>query len=461
MRAIIAVVLAAALAGCAPGLREPSPEHLALVQDLGGAYESPSLERYVQRVGEQVAQAARAGSVRVTILNDDTPNALSLPGGYVYVTRGLLALANSEAELAGVLAHEIAHLRARHADARVQQAIRDGLGLAVLDAMGADPQFSHAAELQALARLQRYSRDQEYQADLDGMRIMSDAGYDPRAMTTLMETLLRQDSLQSRLDGASAEGGAESDFLSSHPRTLDRYQRATAAVLALNRGGRLGREPYLRSINGLMYGDDPAHGIVRGNRYVHAGLGFGFEVPGDFAIIDDDDLVLAVHPTGALIIFDADAAPPGMPMRDYLAEAWLGGVELASLRPTAVNGMPAATAEMRINSNLGPMRGRAFAIHFDADTVYRFLLATPVAAPAAMARAQAGAATSFHRLSAAEAAAVQPSRLRTVTVPPQTPVGELAAASAQEDGMAERLSVLNGLAPGQPLPGGLVKTVTE
>jgi predicted Zn-dependent protease len=462
MRSVLVAAVLAVLSACAdPLARSDAPEHLALVQEFGGAYGSRSVEDYVQRVGERVADAAGApGRFRFTVLDDETPNALSLPSGYIYVTRGLLALANSEAELAGVLAHEIAHVTSGHAVERMRQAIADGMALAVLESAGVDPAIAESAALQAIARQQHYSRDQEYAADAAALRILRTAGYDPRALHGFLRTLVAQDRLQTVIEGRGGEADeGEPDFLSSHPRTIDRVERVAAAANAMP-GGRIGHDEHLRVVNGLVYGDDPAKGVVRGNRFLHPALGFTFAVPKGFTIVNEDDTVLAIHPSGALILFDADAAPADIAMTRYLEQGWLAGVDLYGVSSSTVGGMPAAMASVRIHSNLGPMRGRVVAVRFDDDTVYRFLLATPADAGPAMARTQADAAGTFRRLSPAEAANIRPYRLRTVKVPPGTVVEQLAA-GVPGDAAAERLRVLNGVGPGEALPGGLAKIYTD
>lgn len=461
MRFVVMAALWAALSACAgPFGRDEAPEHLALVQEFGGAYDSREVDAYVRRVGERVAAAAGApGRFTFTVLDEETPNALSLPTGYVYVTRGLLALANSEAELASVLAHEIAHVAAGHAVARARQAMADDMAIAVLESAGVDPALADVAAMQALARQQLYSQEQEYEADAAAIGIMRAAGYDPRALARFLATLVAQDRLQARIDGRDGEAEEFPDFLSSHPRTAERARRVAAAT-GEPRGGRLGREAHLRVVDGLVYGNDPAKGVVRDNRFLHPALGFTFAVPKDFVLINEDDVVLAMHPSGALILFDSDAVPAGADMAQYLERQWMGGVDLYGLRSSTVGGMPAASAGVRINSNLGPMRGRVVAVRFDADTVYRFLLATPAEAGPALARAQDRAAASFRRLSPDEAAAIRPYRLHTVRVPPGTAVEQLAA-GVPGDAAAERLRVLNGLAPGEALPGGLAKIYTD
>ena len=244
-----------------------------------------------------------------TLLDSEVPNAFALPGGYVYITRGLLALAETEAEMAGVLGHEIGHVTARHTAQRQTQATGAGvlatlgtIAAAVLGGEVAGQLAQQATGVGAQAYLASYSRDQEFQADDLGVGYMTAAGYDPDAMATFLEKLAAESALDREIAGG--DGDPAESWFATHPRTLDRVQRtADEAKASTNGGGRAGREEYLARIDGLIYGEDPRQGLVRGRQFVHPDLGFAFEAPPGFGLQNTPQAVLARDRAGRLMIF--------------------------------------------------------------------------------------------------------------------------------------------------------------
>ncbi len=438
-------------------------QHPALVAEFGGIYTEPGVQAYVDEIGRRLVAAAGTTGPDFTfvVLNTDQPNALSLPGGYVYVTRGLVALANDEAELASALAHEIGHVLARHSSRHLERTVAIGLELAVTAAAVDDPAQAEAAVAEAVADLQRHSQRQEFEADLIGVRMLADAGYDPRAMVRFLETLRRHAAFEQVLMGRSPDAVDAVDMMSTHPRTLDRVERALSAATAGTVGGRLGRQRHLREISGILYGDDPAKGVVRGRRFLHPGLRLAFTAPPGFALVNLSDGVVGMHPSGALMIFDSGVTGPGIPMTTYLAEQWAPGVALRGLRATTVGGRPAAIGETDVFTADGPMRAWLAAVRFDDSRVHRFLFSAPPEHAGRLSAPILAAIDSLRRLSAAEAAAIEPYRLAVVPVAPGTRVQELAAALPRDERPVERLRVLNGLDAGEPLPGGMAKIIVD
>ena len=264
-------------------------EHPKLVQQFGGSYDTAELSAYVDRVGQSLARFAEVQDVRYsfTVLDDDDINAFALPGGYVHVTRGLLALASNEAELAGVLGHEIGHITARHAAQRYSSATAANLGIGVLSILGTvaglPPSVTEATgsglQTGAAIYLQSYSRDQEMEADRLGIRYMTRAGYDPEAMVTFFRKLDAWSRLEAMMAGDP--GAAERlDIMASHPRTADRVQQAAQTRrFDAGAGGRTEPGPYLKAIDGLLFGDSPSQGFRRGRDFIHPELRIAFRVP--------------------------------------------------------------------------------------------------------------------------------------------------------------------------------------
>ena len=286
--------------------RVGAQEHPKLVQQFGGDYADSNLAAYVNRVGQAVAKHAEVQDVpyTFTVLDDDDINAFALPGGYVHVTRGLVTLASNEAELAGVLGHEIGHITARHAAQRYSSATAADLGIGVLSILGAvaglPSQVTQAAgsglQTGAAIYLQKYSRDQEMEADRLGIRYMTQAGYDPEAMVTFFRKLDAWTRLEASMVG---DGGAEDrfDIMASHPRTGDRVQQATQIAASARRPGeQLDQDAYLKAIDGVLFGDSPAQGFRRGRDFIHPELRIAFTVPPGFVLKNNAQQVVAARP---------------------------------------------------------------------------------------------------------------------------------------------------------------------
>ena len=262
-------------------------QHPQVLMQFGGAYEDPELQAYVTRVGERLTAVSELPGwiSRFTVLNSDVINAFALPGGYVYLARGLLALADNEAEARG---RDGARDRPCHrapfgAALQPRRARPGGLAIgtilaAVLGGGAAADLVQQAGGVGAEAHLAGYSRDQEFQADELGVRYLARAGYDPTAMSTFLDKLERNDQLMRRLAGATARipGQAGSRHIRARPigccarRAGKRGERG-------RRSHRPRRVP--REIDGMIYGEDPSQGYVRGRTFVHPGLRFAFDVP--------------------------------------------------------------------------------------------------------------------------------------------------------------------------------------
>lgn len=440
-------------------------EHPKIVKAHGGVYdEQPSLNAYVTEVGRRLQRVSELPDLpfAFTLLDSDTVNAFAVPGGYVYVTRGLVALASSEAELAGVIAHEIGHITARHTAQRVTQGMFAKFGAAILGAATGSRAVSDIVGLGAEIYLLSYSRQQELEADSLGVRYLTRAAYDPEAMASFLRTLKANDELSARIAGRAGHEPAASLF-STHPRTEERVARAAAeARTALTRAPRVGHEAYLRRIDGLRFGDDPEEGFIRGRTFAHPKLRFRFEVPPGFRLTNASAAVVAEHANGAMIHFDGDDFPDDMPMTHYLTRKWLTHVTLRDVETIEVNEMEAATGRARLSTESGPMDIRGVAIRFNTAAVYRFLFITPPPLTDELALDLRRTTHSFRRLNKAEAAELKPFRIRVVRVKPGDTAQTIAAGMPYSDFPVERFLVLNDLDPGEPLvPGRLVKIIAE
>ena len=436
-------------------------QHAQILAEFGGAYEDSELAAYVDSIGQFLAQTSRAPGVGYTFTILDSPviNAFALPGGYVYVTRGLMSLCDSEAELAGVLAHEIGHVVARHGAKRHGQGVLATIGLAVLGAVTKSPGVMDFAQLGALAFLRGNSREDEFEADRLGVGYMTRAGFSPQAMSSFLAKMQAHSELESLLHGKRP--GEVFDFFATHPRTTDRVARAIDAAGS----GRVSepivaRDIYLAKIDGMLYGDDPEQGLVQGRRFVHPTIGFEFTVPESFSILNGESSVAAQGPESAGIRFDFDRPHHRGSMVDYIKGDWVADAQTGRITRLQVGALPAATARLRLDREGSRIDIRLVAIAFDADRIARFMFITPAEVTARYDAAFLGAARSFRRLSSEEADDIRPRRIAIHEVADGQTLADVAALSAFENHPVTRLRVLNGLPPGARLaPAQRIKIV--
>lgn len=436
-------------------------ENPKLLAALGGPYRGPQA-RYVEQVGRRIAAqsgvAARPADYTVTLLNSPVSNALAIPGGYVYVTRQLLALMNNEAELAFVMGHEVGHVAARHAQKRERGSNIGGLfalGVGLLTGSGT---LAQGAGSLAQVAVLGYSRSQERQADSLGLRYLVKAGYDPLAGPEILDQLGQQDRLNASLAGRGSEAQSPT-WLRTHPAPEDRVRRARAEAVKLGRAAgpeALGRDRFLDAIDGLLYDDDPEQGYIDGSSFRHPGLGLAFDLPAGFVLTNTPDAVTATGPGGAQVQFAGGRLGAG-DLVDYSrrALAKLGATGEPRIRGGTVNGLPVAISEMMAQGRNGPVAVTLAVYRFSSDTVYQLLALAPAG------RVDFGRAVqSMRRLAPGEAGQLQPRRIRVVRVAPGDTIATLARRMAYRDNAAARLMVLNGIDAPRPLqPGERIKLV--
>jgi len=447
-------------------------EHPKILKELGGAYKDTELGAYVARVVFALTKAAEGPkqSFTFTLLNDNQINAMALPGGYVYITRGIMALADNEAEMAGILAHEIGHVVARHPAQQYSRAMAANLGLNILSVLGsvygAPTGAGNLASLGAMAYLQNFSREQELEADMLAVRYLSRAGYDPAAMVSFFRKMRAQTKLDAALAGQPDQAD-HFNIMSTHPRTVDRIEQAIRLSKGAKAGtGRLDRLTYLAQIDGMTYGDDPKQGVRRGRVFSHPELRFRFQVPPGFVMFNSPNRVVARGPKKSVIIFDMEKgkkakAYRNRSMRAYLTGEWAGGLNLKGVEAINLNGFAAATGFGRISGSDGARDARLIAIRGDRDRIYRLAFLTPPNRTRALSTEFRRTTYSFRRLSKGEAAAIRPLRISVVTVRPGDTAQSLSRRMVFETHRLERFETLNGLRRGQALvPGTKVKIVS-
>jgi predicted Zn-dependent protease len=444
-----------------PAQAEMSPaalrEHQRILASYGGVYDDARLQATVDQTVARLAAASERPDLKykVVILNSPAINAFSLPNGQLYVTRGLLALANDKAELASVLAHEMGHVIARHAAIRADQARQAAIVSHVVSDVLSDPEVGALALAKSKLAMVSFSRAQEFEADGIGVGISARAGYDPFGASRMLGGMQRN----AEVKAGSRQDTSGVDFLSNHPATPVRIRNAlvNARQFTGPGGGRRDRDEYLAGLDGVVYGEDPGEGFVRGRRFLHVKLGFTFVAPPAFTLDNTAQAVLGLKDGGGEAMrLDVVSVPAEQALGDYLKSGWMENVDAGSVEDYAINGFPAATATARGKE----WSFRLFAVRFGSD-VYRFIFAAKTMTPAADHAFRESVAT-FRRMSIAESQQVRPLHLKIVTVGPHDTVQKLAARMAVDHRQVERFLALNGLEAQERLkPGTKVKLVVD
>lgn len=447
--------------GFSPSERQQGQQaNQEIVQQYGGAMSGP-LAAYVERVGRRIAAKsdprARPEDFTVTLLNSTVPNAFATPGGYVYVTRGLLAIMNNEAELATVMGHEVGHVVARHSTSRNQRAGIAGILAGIAGAVTGSDALGGLLNLGANAYVAGFSRDQERQADDLGQRYAVAAGYDPYAISSMLSALGRATAQQ----GQAQQRGLASIF-STHPVTSERVQRTAQQAQRFNvRPGQLAlnRDPFLNSISGMVYGDDPTQGIVDGTAFRHAPLNLAFDAPQGFTLNNAADNVSGRRQDGSNFVFAGAPANLGLEgaVRQTWAAALNGQVPNAPAQQYTINGVQTMISSTRLQTNGGPADVTVAAYRWSPQTI--FVIRT--VAPAGRGNDLVPLINSVRPLSAADrAAATRVRRIQVVPVRAGETVQSLASRMAYNDRQVERFAALNNIDASRPLaPGSRVKLI--
>lgn len=441
--------------------------HPQLVAEFGGAETGPQAA-YVESVGKNIAVQSGLSGARsdftVTLLNSPVNNAFAIPGGYVYTTRQLVALMNNEAELAAVLGHEVGHVAARHAAKRQSAATKNAifgvLGTVLSGVLLGNSQvgqllqkgFSQGSQLLTL----KYSRGQETESDKLGVEYLRKAGYDPRAMSTVLQSLANQNVLDARLMGTANK---VPEWASTHPDPASRVR--TALTFAGAGKGTTNRDTFLTRISGLTYGDDPKQGIVEGRKFTHPELKLAFEAPNGFFMLNGTQAVTISGQSGKGQFssgqFSGDLDAYIRAAFGGLTDANQPKIDPGAITKTTVNGIPAAYATARVNNSNSQVDVTVFAYQFSATQAYHFLTIVP-AGGGTVFNAMYG---SMRRISAAEAGAVKPRKLVVITAKSTDTMAALAQRMAYTDAQLERFQVLNGFTSATRIVAGQkVKLVT-
>lgn len=435
--------------------------HAEILRQFGGAYDDPAIQAYVSGIGQRLVAQTETPQApfRFTVLDSPVVNAMALPGGYVYVTRGILALVDDEAQLAGVVGHEIGHVVGHHVVLQKSQSIAITVLSRVLAAMTGMKEVGTLSGVGGSVYLRSYSREQESEADALGLRYMARAGWDPGGMVTMLTKVRAEERLEARLAGRSPDIVDEGSLWADHPLTIERMRDTARAAAATAGQGVTGRETLLAQIDRLVFGDTAERGVVHGRVYRHAGMGVHVEVPPGFRIVTDPQGMLAIHSDGSLIRLDR-GPPANGDLASYIQVEWATTAKLARIERLMINGRPGATATTRLTIEKTTLDVRLVAVG-DRRGVTRLMVLTPPERTAEHDEGVRATIASLRPLTEAERPQAQPLRLALITVKPGDSVTTLAAATPFDTLPAERFRVLNGLPEDQEqlTPGQRLKTV--
>ncbi len=434
----------------------------ASVRKQYGAYDNPGLQQYVSEIGQRLAQSSHRPGLEYQFLVVDSPdvNAFALPGGYIYVTRGILAYLNSEAELAAVLGHELGHVTARHSVQQLSAATAANIGANILQIFVPQARGvlgANTINLLGGALLSGYGREHELEADRLGAEYLARTGYDPQAMVKVVGVLKNQELFDAEV--AKAEGRqprAYHGLFASHPDNDTRLQQVVGEAARFKQAAaRVNQEAFLRRTDQMIFGDSPKQGILRNNNFYHEELGLAMSFPPGWRVRNSAENVVATVPGGEAIIDLRTGGPAKGSPADVLRRA-LKLSATDEVTPTAIRGLEAAI----VNTRIGGRPTRAACV-FHRDTA--FLIATQARTQAGFDQYQAeiqASLMSIHALTEEERALARPLRLRVVTAQVGQTFAELARRSPLGRFSEGYLRVINGLYPaGEPVAGQTLKIV--
>jgi predicted Zn-dependent protease len=432
----------------------------AQVKKEMGLYNDPNLQEYVSSIGLKLAQLSERPNLpwHYTVVDVPAINAFALPGGYIYITRGILPFLNDEAQLAGVLGHETGHVTARHAAQQYTRAVGGTIGLVALGIFvpGARP-FGQLAEQGLGVLFLKYGRGDELQADQLGARYAARANWDPAGVPDMLMTL-------GRLDEASGQRRGVPNWLETHPEPLARVKEIQPAVQQLSAGRTdlvRNRDAMLRAVDGIIYGDNPDQGVVRGASFIHPPLRFRIDFPNGWDIQNSAEQVMAKAPGAEVyMLLEQVEMPRGNGVEDIArAQMQNAGFRILSGSRDRIGGLDAYIGLYQGSlEGLGNVRMRAAHIVHNGN-IY---LVAGFAAPNIfdpLDSAMLMSIRSFKPLTADEAAAVHPNRIDIYVVRP----GDSWQSIAERSGGVIKpttLAVMNGAEPNlQPMVGSRIKIV--
>lgn len=437
--------------------------HPQILEQFGGEVQGPATI-YVKRVGERIATSAGlANQCTFSVINSEVVNAFAVPGCYIYITRGLLAIMNSEDELASVLGHEVGHVTADHSTRRQNTSMATSLGAVLAGVLTGSGEIANLAGQLGQVYTLGYSREQEFEADDLGVRYLGGAGYNQYAAAEMLNELGLNDALEAKTNNRSTADTTPS-WARTHPLSADRVVRAKSRAQAA--GANPGAPPrmirtYFDAINGMLIGDDPEQGFVSGRTFSHPKLKIAFEAPEGFALQNSPQAISIAGKTGKAQF--SGGKMPDAGLEAYAAQtlkAVLGQspAQYGQRQTTTINGLDAVVAPARAQNQSGQILDVVVYAYRVGGSAYSFITLSPAGA----GQPFASMVRSFRTLTDKEAAALKARQISIVTAGAKDSAESISRRMAYNDFQYERFQVLNGRdASSPPLKAGdLVKIVT-
>jgi predicted Zn-dependent protease len=469
MRLAALVLIAGTLAGCA---RNPATGHneLMLVSEsqeiaMGqqydsqvvatiGLYPDPALQSYIQTLGKRLAATSERPNLPWTfrVVDDPAVNAFAVPGGFVYVTRGILAHMNNEAQLATVVGHEIGHVTARHTAAEMSKEQVATLGLVVGSIANKQvAQYAGVAQQALSVLFLKFSRDNENQADELGVRYSSRANFDSREMVNVMKVLDRL---------SATEGGRLPEWLSTHPNPGNRVEHISSLISKQQTdftGATINREGYERKLDGIMFGANPREGFFKNGVFYHPDLRFSLAFPNGWRVMNSKQAVAAQSAQQDAII---ELTLTQGSSADQAARSFLSteGIQAGTLTRANVHGLTASAAPFAATTDQGTLRGSAVFVEYN-NHVYRLLAYSPEQSWGNYQSVAQQALTSFGPVNDPAVLNVQPQHVALFTLDRRTTIADLARQRPSPAPVAT-LALINQVEENEQLePGRIMKWV--
>jgi predicted Zn-dependent protease len=429
-----------------------------------GVYADAELQKYVEGIGMRLARASQRPTLpwHFAVVDEPAVNAFALPGGYIYVTRGILPFLDTEADLAGVLGHEIGHVTARHSAQQYTKATSAGLGVQLLSIFVPEARPLQGLTETALGVLfLKYGREDELQADRLGVDYTSKTGWNPAGVGSMLRTL-------ARLDEAAGSRRGVPNWLSTHPAPADRVEKVHQYIAQsgapVGTTGRTGGDDvaFLRHVDGVVFGDSPSQGIVRGNTFLHPDLRLSIAFPRGWEIQNSREQVMAKAPDRNEFML-LQLVPNASGAIDQVARATMAnaGFRQVNGERAQLNGLDAY-----VGTYQGQLEGLGNVVTLAAHIVHErnVYLYAGLAPPNLYDSAQrqfSESIRSFRELSRQEAANIHPNRVDLYTVR-QGDTWQGLAEAGNNAVKASTLAIMNNYEPSQPpRPGDRIKIVVQ
>ena len=422
-------------------------QHNKIVNQYGGIYNSPSLGAYIASIGASIANSAELeiDSFTFTVLNTPIVNAFALPGGYIYLTRGLIALCRNESELAFVIAHEMAHVIARHSAQRYSRDILGKIGATIIGVSVDSGAAENLGNLVNDLALARFSRANELEADSLAIKYLIKSGYNPGSSSDFLNTLIELKEHQKNIGFSVSDSRS---VFASHPPTVDRVESSRKLSLPYKKVNK--NNNFIENVNGIIYGDDPSQGILIDESFIHPSLNFSITIPDTFLVDNRAEALTATKKNIALIKIDTSSesnfhSDPII----YLKNIWQSNRKLELIESIEINDFQAATGYFftngRINNYTGNIQVRYLAVRLDEKKYLRIIFVSRADDKRYSDKKFQSIASSLKKLNESDLKKSIPLRLFFIKIKSETDISKIIKNEMEGKFQNERFKLLNSL----------------